>query len=112
MQAYTAIMPSGGTAGKPIVIAQTATAGDTIHAYSAAGIDEITIYCNNLSVNDEDLTIELGDATVTHNIKQKIYANSGPQLVLAAHRFNSGTIKAFASTTNVLNIIAEVTNIV
>lgn len=112
MATYTVLLPSGGTAGKPIIVAATATAGDTIHAYSSAGIDEITIYCNNVSANDADLTIELGDATTSHNIKQTILANSGPQLVIAAHRFNSGTIKAFASVTNVLNILAEVNNIV
>lgn len=100
---------SGSTDWMPIIIDKTATAGTTIHtavAGTTAGTyDEVRLWASNTSGTSVSFTIEYGDATTTNNIKLAIPASSGlylvvPWLILQ----NAKTVKAFASTANVINI--------
>ena len=105
---------SGSTDGKPIKIAQTATAGDTIHtavAGTTAGtFDEIWLWAYNGHTADVVLTIEFGGATVPdQNIVVTIPYKAGlipvvPGLILQ----NGMVVKAFAGTSNVITLMGFV----
>lgn len=105
-QTFTKLKLSGSTDGKQIKVAQTATAGTTIHTAHATDLDEIWIYVVNSSGSSVKLTLEWGEATAPDgNIEITIPAESGytlvvPGLVLT----NSLVLKAFAATANVLLI--------
>ena len=101
---------SGSTDGKAIKIAQTATAGDTIHtavAGTTAGtFDEIWLWAYNGHAANVVLTIEFGGADVPdQNIVVTIPFKAGlipvvPGFILQ----NEMVIKAFAGTANVITI--------
>lgn len=97
--------------GTGIVIAATVTPGTTIHTSNTASdvIHRIWCYASNIHTADVLLTIEWGDATGTHNIIQTIPAKAGlfvvvPGLALCGTGSVAATVKAFAGTTNVINI--------
>ena len=108
---------SGSTDGKAIKIAQTATAGDTIHtavAGTTAGTyDEIWLWAYNGHTADVVLTIEFGGASVPdQNIVISIPFKAGlvpivPGLILQ----NGMVVKAFAASANVVTIIGFVNSI-
>lgn len=105
MPTYSKHIFSGSTDGLGILVAQTATAGDTVHTAHATDQDEIWIYAVNASAAAVKLTIEWGEAAVKGNISQDIPAESGlipiiPGLILT----NSLVVKAFAATTNVITL--------
>jgi hypothetical protein len=101
---------SGSTDGKPVLVVQTATAGDTVHtavAGTTAGtFDEIWLWAYNGHTADVVLTIEFGGATVPdQNIVVTIPYKSGlvpvvPGLILQ----NGMVVKAFASIANVVTL--------
>lgn len=104
---------SGSTDGQPIVISQTATAGNTIHtATSTSGeIDLVTLFASNTSTSAVALTIEWGTATATQNIILTINPKSGLILITPERGLqikNGGVVRAFAGTTNVINIVGGV----
>ena len=101
---------SGSTDGKAIKVAQTATPGDTIHtavAGTTAGtFDEIWLWAFNSHTGNIKLTIEFGGASAPDdNIIVTVPALAGlvpivPGLILQ----NGATVKAFASSPNVITI--------
>lgn len=100
---------SGSTDGMPIIVAATATPWTLIHTAVAGTTegtyDEIWIYASNISASAVNLTLERGDADVTHNIKMSIPASEGEKLLIPWFILQNGkTVKAFAGTTNVINI--------
>lgn len=109
---------SGSTDGKAIKIAQTATAGDTIHtavAGTTAGTyDEIRLWATNNHTAAVNLTLERGTATAADgNIQASIPAKTGLYLVVPWLILQNGmVVKAFAGTTNVLLITGFVNTIV
>lgn len=119
MATFTKVLLSGSTGGRPIKVVQTATAGTTIHATgtSATIIDEVWLYANNTSASSVDLTIEYGGTTSPDDlIVVSIPAKSGlsivaPGLILTGDGAAARTIRAFASSANVINIVGYVNRI-
>jgi hypothetical protein len=109
---------SGSTSGRPIAVAATATPGTIIHtATSATGaLDEIYLYANNVSTSDVALTIEFGGTTTADQSLSATTiparANSFPIPVVPGICLGGGLIvRAFAGTTNVINITGFVNRI-
>jgi hypothetical protein len=119
MATFTKELLSGSTGGRPIKVVQTATAGTTIHATgtSSSIIDEVWLYANNTSASSVDLTIEYGGTSNPDDlIIVSIPAKSGlsivaPGLVLKGDGAAARTIRAFASSANVINIVGYVNRI-
>ena len=116
MATFTKKKLSASTDGKAIKVAQTATAGTTIHTGSATAttIDEVWIYAVNTSASSVKLTIEWGEATAPDgNIEINIGAE-GTGLVLVSPGIllqNSLVVKAFAATANVITLTGYVNRI-
>jgi len=119
MATFTKELLSGSTGGRPIKVVATATAGTTIHATgtSSSIIDEVWLYANNTSASSVDLTIEYGGTSNPDDlIIVSIPAKSGlsivaPGLVLKGDGAAARTIRAFASSANVINIVGYVNRI-
>lgn len=106
MTTFTKLKLSGSTDGKGIKVAQTATAGTTIHTAHATALDEIWIYAVNSGSLDKKLTIEWGQADAPDgNIECTIPGEAGLQLVIPGLLLtNSLVVKAFAETENIIII--------
>ena len=114
MATYTKLPLSGSTNGKPIAIAATSTPGTTIHTAQSgtSGIDEIWLYVVNSTTSNVKLTLEFGGTTTAENIEVTVVAESGLLLVTPGLILNNSQIvRAFAGTTNVLNIVGYVNRI-
>jgi hypothetical protein len=112
MATFSKVQLSGSTGGRLIKVAQTATAGTTIHATgtSSTVLDEIWLYAVNSDTTDRKLTIEFGGTSSPDDlIEQTITAESGlilviPGLLLAGDGTTARTVRAFAATANVVMI--------
>lgn len=110
------VLLSGSTQGQPILVAQTATPGTTIHATgtSATVFDEIWLYAQNTDTTDRKLTIEWGGVTSPNNlIEVTIPAESGlvcviPGLRLTGTGAAATTVRAFAASANLITIVGNV----
>jgi len=101
---------SGSTDGKAIKVAQTSTAGDTLHTAvsgtTPGTFDEIWLWAYNGHTADVLLTIEFGGASVPdQNIVVTVPAKAGlfpvvPGLILQ----NDMVVMAFASVTYVVTL--------
>jgi hypothetical protein len=119
MATFTKLHLSGSTGGRPIKVAQTATAGTTIHTTgtSSSNLDEIWLYANNTSSSDVKLTVEYGGASSPDDlIEITIPAEAGlvliiPGLLLSGDGTSGRTAAAFAATANVINITGYVNRI-
>jgi len=112
MATFTKLKLSGSTDGKAIKIAQTATAGDTIHTAHATDLDEIWLYAVNSQVAAVKLTIEWGEAAPDGNIEVTIPGESGLYLIIPGLLLtNSLVVKAFAGTANVVMLHGYVNRI-
>jgi len=119
MATYSKINLSGSTGGRPIKVAATATAGTLVHstADSSTTIDEIWIYATNTSTSEVKLTIEYGGTTSPDDlIEIPISGESGliliiPGLILNGTGSAPRTVRAFAGTTNVINVVGYVNRI-
>ena len=119
MATYTKHLLSGSTGGQPIKVAATATPGTLVHATgtSSSVLDEVWIYANNTGTSDVKLTIQYGGTTDSDNlIEVTIAAEAGlvlviPGLLLAGDGSNERSVRAFAATTNVINITGYVNRI-
>lgn len=106
MATYTKTKLSGSTDGRNIKVAQTATAGTTIHTAHATALDEIWLFAQNTDTVDRKLTIEFGGVTAPDDLVEiTIPAESGlipvvPGLLLT----NSCVVRAFAASANVVVI--------
>ena len=106
---FTKKILSGSTDGKAVKVAQTATAGTTIHTGSATAttLDEIWLYAVNSSASSVKLTIEWGEATAPDgNIELTVTAESGLVLLIPGLLIKGNAtplvVKAFAGTANVI----------
>lgn len=110
---FTKVKLSGSTDGKQIKVAQTATAGTTIHTAHATALDEVWLWAVNSSTSAVKLTIEWGEATAPDgNIEVTVPAESGYMLVIPGMVLtNSLVVKAFAGTANVILINGYVNRI-
>lgn len=112
MATFSKVLLSGSTNGRMIAVAATATAGTLIHATgtSSSIIDEVWLYAVNTDTTARKLTIEYGNAgTTSDQIEFTVAAESGlylivPGLVLTGTGVAANNIRAFAATTNVINI--------
>ena len=118
MATFSKIALSGSTDGKMVKVVATTTAGTTIHTGSstATTFDEVWLYAVNSSASGVKLTIEWGStASPDDLIEQTIPAESGlylisPGLVLKGNA-TPLVVRAFAATTNVINIAGYVNRI-
>ena len=108
MATYSKELLSGGTNGKNIKVAATATAGTTIHTAvsGTSNKDEIWLYACNTDSTDRKLTIEYGNTTDQDDlIELELAADSGMTLIVPGFLLmDSLFVKAFAATPNVINI--------
>ena len=119
MATFTKKILSGSTDGKAVKVAQTATAGTTIHTGSATATthDEIWLYAVNSSASSVKLTIEWGEATAPDgNIEVTVLPEAGlvtiiPGLVLSGTGSAATTVKAFAGTASVIMLSGYVNRI-
>jgi hypothetical protein len=119
MATFTKLHLSGSTGGRPIKVAQTATAGTTIHTTgtSSSNLDEIWLYANNTDTTDRKLTIEYGGVSSPDDlIEITIPAESGlvlviPGLLLSGDGSSARVVRAFAATADVINITGYVNRI-
>jgi hypothetical protein len=111
--AFTKVKLSGSTDGKQIKVAQTATAGTTIHTAHATALDEVWLWAVNSSTSAVKLTVEWGEATAPDgNVEVTVPAESGYMLVIPGMILtNSLVVKAFAATANVILINGYVNRI-
>ena len=116
MATFSKQMLSGSTNGKGIKVAQTATAGTTIHTAvsGTSSLDEVWLYAHNSSSAAVKLTLEWGEATAPDGHIEINIGAEGTGLVLIAPGLllqNSLVIKAFAGTANVVTITGYVNRI-
>ena len=119
MATFTKTKLSGSTDGRGILVAQTATAGDTIHTGSgtATTYDEIWLYAMNTHSADVKLTLEWGGVTSPNDlIEITIGTEAGlvlvaPGLLIKGNASTALIVKAFAATTNVITIHGYVNQI-
>ena len=108
MATYSKQLLSGGTTGKNIKVAATATAGTTIHTAvsGTSDMDEIWLYACNTDSSDRKLTIEYGGATSPDELTEiTIESEAGWVLVCPGLLLQNGlVVKAFAAAANVVNV--------
>lgn len=98
---------SGSTNGRPIAVAATSTPGTTIHTATNTSnqLDEVWLWATNVHTSAVNLTLELGGTSTSDTVEMSIPAEDGSHLVLDGAIFDGGVvIRAFAGTTNVINI--------
>jgi len=118
MATFSKIALSGSTDGKMIKVAQTATAGTTLHTGSTTSttFDEVWLYAVNSDTTNRKLTIEWGGTSAPDDlIELTITAESGlvlvvPGLVIKGNA-TALVVRAFAATANVINIAGYVNRI-
>jgi hypothetical protein len=110
MATFTRVNLSASTNGRPVAVAATSSPGTTIHTAHATSLDEILIVASNIDTSDRDLTLEHGGTSTSDQLKITIPAKSIVELP-AIQLTNSLLLKAFASSTNVINIAGVVNRI-
>ena len=111
MATFSKIHLSGSTDGRLIKVAQTATAGTTIHTGSstATTYDEVWLYAVTSDTTDRKLTIEFGGTSSPDDlIEQTITAESGLLLVVPGLVIKGNAtplvVRAFAASANVVMV--------
>lgn len=101
---------SASTSGRPIKVAATATPGTLLHTHSGTGIDRIFLQACNTSTTDVKLTLEIGGTTSPDDTMEiTVAGESGFDMVLSGALLEGSlSIRAFAATADVINIIGEV----
>ena len=119
MATFTKVLLSGSIGGQPVKVTNTSSTGTLIHTTgtSSSVIDEIWLYCNNTSGVSVNLTIEYGGtASPDNQILVAIPSGSGlsilvPGLILTGDGSTGRSVRAFAGTINVINIVGYVNRI-
>ena len=113
MATYSKVKLSGAADGLNNKIAATSSAGDTVHTAHASAIDEVWLYACNTSASDVKLSIEWGATSDDERLTEvTIGAEAGWVLVIPGMLLtNSLVVKAFAATTNVINVNGYVNRI-
>lgn len=106
-------LASGSVAGKPVLVAATASPGTTLHttadAADDAGLDEIWIWAFNNHTTSVTLTLQFGGTADKDHIVQTIPNQQGMVLVVPGCRLNAATVvKAFASVADVVSCLVSV----
>lgn len=117
MATFTKQLLSGSTNGKGIKVAATATAGTLIHTAVAgtSSLDEIWLYAHNTSATAVKLTLEWGGVGAPDDHIEITIGTEGTGLILVAPGIllqNGLVVRAFAATTNVINIFGYVNRII
>jgi len=118
MATFTKNHLSGSTDGRMIKVAQTATAGTTIHTGSTTTttFHEVWLYAVNSDTTNRKLTIEWGGTSSPDDlIELTVTAESGlvlvvPGLVLQGNA-TALVVRAFAASANVISIAGYVNEI-
>lgn len=108
MATITPLIPTGLTDGQALLVAQTATAGDTFHTAHATAFDEVWMWAMNKHSATVTLTVEFGGAAAGQNLKVDLPVNEIVLVIAGARLTNSKTVKAFAGTTNVIALFGNV----
>ena len=114
MATYSKVALSGASDGLNNKIASIlAGAGDVVHTAHASALDEVWLYACNTSTSDVKLTIEWGATSDDERLTEiTITAEAGGVLVIPGLLIaNSLVVKAFAATTNVINVNGYVNRI-
>lgn len=118
MGTISKVILSGSNQGKNIQINSTTPNGTTIHSTGTSStiIDEVWLYATNLAATQSTLTIEYGGTGTASEITLGVPSRSGLTLVLAGALLtgtgtSSNTIKAYASVTDVVNVMGYVNRI-
>ena len=111
MATFSKITLSGSTDGKLIKVAQTATAGTTLHTGSATAttFDEVWLYAVNSDSTDRKLTIEWGGVSSPDDlIEFTVPAEDGLYLIVAGLVIKGNAtplvVRAFCATADVVMI--------
>lgn len=118
MASFNKLVLSGSTDGAGILVAQTASAGTTIHTASTTTttFDEIWLYAVNTDTTARKLTVEWATTTAPNgNIELTVQPESGlflvvPGLVLKGNA-TPLVVRAFAAAANVIVIHGYVNRI-
>lgn len=113
MATYSKIQLSGGTTGKNIKVAATATAGTLIHTSDPTALDEIWLWAVNDHTADLLLTIEFGGVASPDDLsRMTIPTRDGPYLIIPGWTLkNSLVIRAFCASANLVLINGYVNRI-
>lgn len=115
MATFTKLKLSGSTDGMPILIAQAATPGTTIHTAHATALDELWLWVTNVDTVERLLTVEYGGATDPDDLICKavpIPLSCAPILFCAGLLLtNSKVCKVFGSSANKLLVTGYVNRI-
>ena len=105
---------SSSTNGQLISIAATTSPGTSVHTAqsSTSTFDEVWIYATNINTASVNLFLEWGTTGSTNEIRLSIPAQSGLTLVIPGLILqNAKTVKAYASTANVVLLCGYVNRI-
>lgn len=113
MAVFSKQLLSGSTNGRGILIAQTVTTGDTIHAAHATSLDEVWLYAHNASTAAVEITIEFGGATDPGDVFVYSVPNDDGLHLICPGLIATGsvTVAGFAGTTNVVTVFGYVNRI-
>ena len=113
MATYSKVKLSGASDGLNNKIAATSSAGDTVHTAHATALDEVWLYACNTGAADVKLSIEWGATSDDERLTEvTIGTEAGWVLVIPGMLLtNSLVVKAFAATTNVINVNGYVNRI-
>lgn len=115
MATFSKVILSGGTTGKNIKVAATASAGTLIHTSTSGttNLDEIFLAAVNSSSSSIKLTLQWGGTTSPDDdIEQTIPGESGLFWIVQGLLLDNGLIvRAFAGTANVICINGYVNRI-
>jgi hypothetical protein len=116
MATYSKRLLSGSTNGKGIKVAATATAGTVIHTAvsGTSSFDEVWLYAHNTSAVAVKLTLEWGGTAAPDDHVEINIGAEGTGLILVSPGIllqNGLVVRAFAGTTNVVNIFGYVNRI-
>lgn len=119
MGTISKVLFSASSSGKPILISATNSSGNVVHSTttSATTVDEVWLYASNNALTTVSLTIEYGATGSTNEIYTGIPSRSGlsiilPGLLLTGDGATSSTIRAYASSTNNINIVGYINRII
>jgi hypothetical protein len=103
--AFTRVIPSGSTDGNGVKVTGTGTGSTvTFHTAHSTNIDEVHLWAYNDDTQERTLTLEVGGTTDPDNLVViSVPPQAGLTYVLPGWNLtNSKTVKAFASTANVI----------
>lgn len=113
-QAYSVVIASGSTSGRPITLTGTASgSANLLHtAASTPSIDEVYIAGSVSGSTNVTGAIMMGGATSGDFLSFTLVAGQGLQQIVAGHRIGGGlAISGYASIASVANLTVNVNRI-